>query len=49
MYVGERDPEELDYNDNAYILDDKEEDPSLTGPAEVPGAAANSSVGLPED
>lgn len=45
MFVGERDPEEIDYNDNAYILDDKEEDPGLTATTPAAGAQMN----LPED
>jgi len=49
MYSGERDPEEIDYNDNAYILDDKEEDPTLSAPPGAPGTAANVNIGLPED
>lgn len=45
MFVGARDPDEIDYNDNAYILDDKEEDPTLNAPT---GAAA-AQMNLPED
>jgi hypothetical protein len=41
MFVGERDPEEIDYNDNAYILDDKEEDPGLTATTPAAGAQMN--------
>ena len=44
MFAGERDPDEIDYNDNAYILDDKEEDPGLMA-TPTPGTIAN----LPED
>lgn len=48
MFAGERDPSEIDYNDNAYIIDDDEDDPTLSAPT-APGAAVNTNIGLPEN
>ena len=39
MYCGERDPDEIEIHDNAYIIDDGDDDSALAEPKET----------LPED
>lgn len=41
MFSGERDPDEIQYHDNQYIIDDQDEDAG--------DAATGADAGLPED
>ena len=47
MNSGERDPDEIQYHDNSYILDDKEEDPNAIAVGIQVQNAAN--MTLPEE